>query len=187
MLNLMTHSDFEVLLSEHNEYYKGRWEYFSKVIEIISTLSISRVLEIGPGYIPIVKNADLVINPIDDQFGKPNKYESMKYSFDATTRPWPINDKKYDLLIALQVWEHLDNKQPRAFREAMRISKRVILSFPFNWDGGEEKPSHRAHRNIDRELINDWTLGIKPELEIEIPRTGVEFSKGPKLICYWVF
>jgi hypothetical protein len=49
------------------------------------------------------------------------------------------------------------------FREVMRISKMAILSFPYHWEGGEEKPNHRAHRDIDRQLIEDWTLNIKPE------------------------
>lgn len=39
----------------------------------------------------------------------------------------------------------------------------AILSFPYHWEGGEEKPNHRAHRDIDRQLIEDWTLNIKPE------------------------
>lgn len=56
-----------------------------------------------------------------------------------------------------------------------------------SWDGGEEKPSHRAHRFIDQELIGDWTLNIKPEKIIEIPRTGDEFSKGPRVIYFWKF
>ena len=64
----------------------------------------------------------------------------------------------------------------------------AILSFPYLWEGGEEaKPSHRAHRNIDTELIGDWTLHIKPEKIIEINRTGDEFSKGKKLIYFWEF
>jgi hypothetical protein len=69
----------------------------------------------------------------------------------------------------------------------MRISKMAILSFPYHWEGGEEKPSHRAHRFIDRGIIEDWTLNIKPEKVIEISRTGPEFDKGPRIICFWKF
>lgn len=98
-----------------------------------------------------------------------------------------ILNKQYDLLIALQVWEHLDNKQTRAFRELKRVAKRAILSFPYEWTGGEQKPSHRAHRDIDKALISDWTLNIPPREIIEIPRTSPGFSKGKRLIYYWVF
>ncbi len=187
-LTLMTYDDYEKLLEgPRGKYYIGRWEYFKEVIKVIQNENFSSAIELGPALSPIVKNSDVIINPLEDQFGKPDKTRGKVFTFDATTKPWPINEKKYDLLIALQVWEHLDNKQSRAFREVMRISKTAVLSFPYNWEGGEEKPSHRAHRSIDKELIEDWTLGIKPEKIIEIPRTGPEFDKGPRLIYFWRF
>ena len=137
---------------------------------------------------PIVKNGDIILNPLDDQFGKPDETDRHVHIFDATTKPWPIADKAYDMFIALQVWEHLDGKQTRAFREVMRVSKKAVLSFPYHWEGGiADKPSHRAHRDIDMELIRDWTLGIEPKRTIEIERTGPEFSKGPRIICLWDF
>jgi hypothetical protein len=188
MLELMTHKDYELLVSgEFKGYYLGRWEYFKKVIEIIEQLSVEKVLEIGPGHLPIVKNADILLNPQDDHFGKPDHMDGQVIMHDVTVKPWPLKDKQYDLVVALQVWEHLDNKQTRAFREVMRVSKRAILSFPYQWDGGSEKYMHRLHRDIDIELIQDWTLNIKPAEKIEIPRTGPEFSKGKRMICYWEF
>jgi hypothetical protein len=187
-LQLMTHSDYESLLNgHHGDYYSGRMEYFKEVISIIKNENFKRVVELGPGYLPIVKNGDIILNPIDDNFGKPTDGKNKILRFDATIKPWPVNDKEYDLFIALQVWEHLDNKQTRAFKEVMRVAKNAILSFPYKWDGGEEKPSHRAHRDIDLDLIKDWTLNIKPKKIIEIGRTGTEFSKGPRIICYWKF
>jgi hypothetical protein len=187
-LSLMTFEDYEELLNgQRGQYYIGRWEYFKEVLKIIHNEKFKSVIELGPGLLPIVKNSDVIMNPQEDSFGKPNEIRGKVYTFDATTKPWPINDKQYDLFIALQVWEHLDNKQSRAFREVMRVSKMAVLSFPYNWDGGEEKPSHSAHRHIDREIIEDWTLNIKPEKIIEIPRTGLEFDKGPRIIYFWKF
>jgi hypothetical protein len=184
----MSYKDYEELLSgPRGEYYTGRWEYFKEVIKIIQNENVGSVLELGPGLLPIVKNSDVIMNPQEDSFGRPQDICGKVFSFDATIKPWPIMEKQYDLFIALQVWEHLDNKQSRAFREVMRISKMAILSFPYHWDGGEEKLSHRAHRDIDRELIEDWTLNVKPEKIIEIPRTGSEFSKGPRIIYFWRF
>lgn len=187
-LEIMTSEDYEELLKgPRGQYYIGRWEYFKEVIKIIQSERFKSVLELGPGLLPIVKKSDVIMNPEEDSFGRPQETKGKVLSFDATMKPWPILDKQYDLFIALQVWEHLDNKQSRAFREVMRISKMAILSFPYHWDGGEEKPSHRAHRFIDRELIEDWTLNEKPEKIIEIPRTGSEFSKGPRIIYFWKF
>jgi len=185
---IMSHDDYTTLLNgPHESYYTGRWEYYKEVISLIGDHKFERFLELGPGYMPIVKNSDVILNPLDDQFGKPDGVYGKVFTFDATQKPWPIMDKSYDLFIALQVWEHLDNKQSRAFREVMRIANAAILSFPYGWDGGKEKPSHRAHRDIDMELIRDWTLGITPIKTIEIPRTGPEFSKGPRVICFWDF
>ena len=187
MLDLMNYKDFQSLLhGPRGHYYVGRWEYFKEVIKIIKNIKVNKVLELGPGFIPIVKNADIMLNPLEDQFGRPDNEKVIYYN--ATRKPWPIKDKEYDLFIALQVWEHLDNKQTRVFKEVIRTSRMAILSFPYLWEGGEEaKPSHRAHRNIDKELIGDWTLHIKPEKIIEINRTGDEFSKGKRLIYFWEF
>ena len=188
-MNLMTKADFNLLLqSERGEYYIGRWAYYSEVIRIATPLPVQRALEIGPGLLPVVKDADVMLSPLDDQFGTPDTFAGKKIIHDATVRPWPIGDKQYDLVVALQVFEHLDNKQSRAFREVMRVSRRAILSFPYLWKGGEEaKPTHRAHRDLDRQLIQDWTLNLTPKETVEIPRTGPEFSKGPRLISYWEF
>lgn len=188
VLNLLEYKDYEEWLNgPHGQYYSGRWEYYKEVLNVIKNESVTNVLELGPGFFPIVKNADVMISPEQDQFGKPFKTSGKTIIHDATIKPWPIKEKEYDLFIALQVWEHLDNKQSRAFREVMRISNKAILSFPYRWEGGEEKPSHRAHRFIDQELIGDWTLNVKPEKIIEIPRTGDEFSKGPRIIYFWKF
>lgn len=188
MINCISYRDFEPLLSgEYADYYRGRWEYFKEVIGLAQDVSAARVLEIGPGILPIVKDADILLNPEDDQFGKPKQSIGKVIVHDLTVKPWPIFDKYYDLVIALQVWEHLDNKQSRAFRELMRTSRKAILSFPYQWEGGIEKHSHRLHRDIDRELIIDWALNIQPMKQLIVQRTGPEFSKGPRFIGYWEF
>ncbi|MCK5740529.1 class I SAM-dependent methyltransferase [bacterium] len=184
----MTRADFDTLLqTERSGYYAGRWAYFSEVVKIVGRLPVQRTLEIGPGLLPIVKDADLMLSPLEDPFGIPKTFTGARIVHDATASPWPLENNQYDLVIALQVFEHLDNKQSRAFREIMRVSRRAILSFPYMWTGGLEKPSHRAHRDIDRQLIFDWTLNIPPKEMIEIPRTGDEFSKGPRLIGFLEF
>jgi len=187
-MNLMTEADFQSLLqTDRGEYYIGRWAYYSEVIKIINSLSIDKVLEVGPGMIPIIKDADIMLNPLDDQYGIPSEFSGSRIVHDGTVSPWPMEDKSYDLVIGLQVFEHFDNKQTRAFREVKRIAKRAILSFPYLWSGASDKPIHRAHNDIDRQLIDDWTLNVEPQKVIEIPRTGSAFSKGPRLIYYWEF
>lgn len=75
-----------------------------------------------------------MMKPEDDVWGRPVNPIGKVIQHNATEKPWPIANKQYDLFIALQVWERLDNKQSRAFREVMRVSRAAILSFPYLWD-----------------------------------------------------
>ena len=184
----MTKDDFNFLLNgPHRSYYEGRWEYFSVVLRMIEDIHPNRVLEIGPGWMPVVKDADLMYAPEEDQFGRPDSAHGQIFIHDATQKPWPFEDCVYDLVVALNVFEHLDNKQSRAFREVMRITRHAILTVPFGWTGGESKWMHRIHRDIDRELVKDWTLGIEPCEIVEIPRVGSKFAQGPRLVYHWEF
>jgi len=70
--------------------------------------------------------------------------------------------------VALQVMEHLEN-HPNIFTEIKRISKNIILSFPFEWSHGDEQ-----HRGIDDKKILSWT--DKWDEEIIIQR---------RKICIW--
>lgn len=185
---LMTFEDYQELLKgSMSKYYEGRWEYFDKVIELIKNENMESVLEIGPAQHPIVKDCDVMIKPEDDMWGRPKKGFAKQYLHDATEKPWPIKDKQYDLVLGLQVWEHLDNKQSRSFRELMRTSKMAILSFPYIWNCPKDNANYPAHHLIDEELIGDWTLNVGPEKIIKIPRTGPEVSKGPRIIYFWKF
>ena len=117
-MQTMQYSDFQKLLNEdQGDYFVGRWEYFRVVIDIVHSLNPSSVLELGPGKHTIVKECDVMLKPEDDRWGRPVNPVHKFYLHDATEKPWPIPDKKYDLFIALQVWEHLSNKQSRAFRD----------------------------------------------------------------------
>ncbi len=92
---------------------------------------MEKVLELGPAFQTIVKNCDIMVKPEIDVWGRPEKYINKEFKHDAIVVPWPIDDKAYDLFIALQVWEHLERKQKEAFEEVMRTSKAAILSFPY--------------------------------------------------------
>ncbi len=149
----ITYEDFKKA-EEKDPYYKGRWRYFEKVIEIIKKEPPESALEIGPYKLPIVKNSDTMDI---DRF-----LPDLTYRCDAGNVPWPIEDSKYDLCLALQVWEHLGNNQQKAFKEIMRVSRRAILSFPCRWNTPGD-----IHHAIDEEKIAAWTLHVKPEAVIK--------------------
>ena len=188
-MELMNYSDFQELLKgSHGSYYEGRWAYFSEVIGIVKENNhIQRVLELGPSIQTIVKNCNIMVKPEKDVWGRPEKYVAKQYEHDATVTPWPIEDKEYDLFIALQVWEHLGGKQRDAFKEVMRTSKMAILSFPYMWDCPKDNANYPEHHMIDEKIIADWTLNVEPVKVIKIPRTGDRVSKGPRIIYFWKF
>ena len=131
------------------KYYAGRWAYFSEVVNYLKDKNFDSIIELGPHKYPIVENCDTL------------DYDTLynpTYLHDASSIPWPINTRKYDLFIALQVWEHLKNKQ-QAFIEVLRITKKTaILSFPYKWT-----TSSIEHRNIDEQKIAEWTCNVVPK------------------------
>ncbi len=187
-MDTMELDDFQNLLrGDLSDYYVGRWKYYKVVIDIVHRYNPKSVLELGPGQHTIVKECDIMVKPENDIWGKPVNEVGQIYRHDATEKPWPIVNKKYDLFIALQVWEHLSNKQSRAFHEVMRVSKAAVLSFPYMWDCPKDNANYPEHHNIDEDLLADWTLNIKPKEVVIIAKTGSKVSKGPRIIYYWEF
>lgn len=155
MIECISREDYKKIC-EKNRYYKGRWRYFRKAISLINNSKPTSALELGPYKHPIMKNSDVM---------DIKKYtDKAKYVHDASIIPWPINDKKYDLFVALQVWEHLGDKQKEAFKEVIRISRSAILSFPLNW---QCEPGN-CHNGITEEIIAEWTNNIEPIHKIKV-------------------
>ena len=75
---------------------------------------------------------------------------------DIGKAPWPARDGEYDLVVALQVWEHLEGRQRQAFAEARRVGRRVLLSLPYLWQCPGD-----CHHGIDDDMIFGWT-GERP-------------------------
>lgn len=144
-MKFLSKAEFDTVAAT-DSYYDGRWVYFSHAIAMLNDLSIrGKVLEIGAYKLPLVKNCDIMdIAPA----------VPVTYKQDATITPWNIADKRYDLCIALQVFEHLGNKQKEVFTEIKRISNYALLSFPYRWNCPEDP----THHNITLDTIDEWTL-----------------------------
>ncbi len=166
----ITYRDF-IEVEKRDSYYKGRWKYFRLVVDLVHRVKPESVLELGPYRLPLVKGGHTmdIVKVLDN----------LTYFHDATKIPWPITDKKYDLFISCEVWEHLGNSQPEAFREAMRISRRAIFSFPYKWKYRKDARDEEAltHRDIDEAKIAEWTLHRKP--------SQTAFSADKRYIVYF--
>ena len=81
--------------------------------------------------------------------------EGRRIVADATKTPWPIDDKAYDLFVALQVFEHLGTHQPEAFREVRRVARNAILSLPIDWVMADPR---NCHHGLTHEQVLAWFL-----------------------------
>jgi SAM-dependent methyltransferase len=127
---------------------KGRENYTAAAIEIIKGLELATMLEIGTGGIRL--------SPDSMTMDKAPVY-NPDFCQDACDMPWPIVDGKFDVVVALQVWEHLRYPQ-KAFHEALRVAKKaVILSVPYKW----ERSASLQHVGICDNIVEAWTNGLK--------------------------
>ena len=178
--------DFTELSKTRAGYYSGRWAYFQEVIKMVERISPQSVLELGPALFTVVKNSDIMRKPEIDDWGVPLNIQSIEYLHDATKTPWPV-DKKYDLFIALQVFEHLVDSQMKAFQEVKRIARYAILSLPYKWDCPKDSSLYPEHHMIDESTILGWTKEELPLEWVYIERTGEKVHNGERIIGLWKF
>ena len=109
----MTKPEFEAMVARF-PYYKNRWGYMSAALAqataLIGRHGLRTALELGAPVLPIIVGADVM-----DKKARPELDPSVSIRvFDATQVPWPVDDKAYDLFMALQVFEHLDGSPARS-------------------------------------------------------------------------
>jgi Methyltransferase domain len=154
-------------LAAREPYYKARWSYMSVVGALAEDLILRRkltnALELGAHLRPVIVGADVMALSHRDDLDA----EGQEVIHDATVAPWPVEDKAYDLFVALQVFEHLGDKQPQAFAEVRRVARNAILSLPIDWDMPDP---NNCHHQISNEKVLSWFAPVKP--------TRVELGNG---------
>jgi hypothetical protein len=150
ILQPISRSDFDAM-ARQDPYFRGRWIYYEEIIELVESLSPppQSCLEIGAYRLPLFRDSDT----LDFKEHRPG----LTYLHDAREVPWPV-DREYDLAIALQVWEHLGDRQVEAFSELRRVASRAIMSFPLEW----HRPDNPTHHGITEERISTWVHGLTP-------------------------
>ena len=156
MITPITKAEFDTALAK-NPYYNDRWGYFEEAIQQSMALKPCSVLELGCLAFPLFRSSVVM-----DRAKEVNPH----IVHDATTIPWPVADKTFDLFMALQVWEHLGTNQQAAFSEVRRVAKTAVLSFPLMWKCRDPKDVHHA---ISMETIEQWTLGTTPKKVVIMP------------------
>lgn len=149
-------------------YYRDRWGYVSVACNaaagLIERHDLRSALELGPHLRSIVVGADVM----DLRTPTGIEAEGRIIVHDATVAPWPIADRQYDLFVALQVFEHLKDRQPVAFSEVRRVARNAIISLPIDWVMDDPKDCHHRISN-ERALV--WFDPIVPTRSI-VHHTG---------------
>jgi hypothetical protein len=171
-MNYLTQKDF-FYKCKTLKYWKGqesRWNYLSSVVNMAKEITPESILELGSMGVSIADVSHTMdIVPIP----------GINYLFNATETPWPISDKVYDIFIALQVFEHLDDKrilQRKVFDEAARVAKNIIISVPFMW----KKTRLKNHIGINDKTVLCWASGKEPDAEKIFPD-----MRWPRKVYVW--
>ncbi len=103
-----------------------------------------KILEVGSGSLGIGPYLHLPFTGVDIDFKGPKWPQMKQVSAQATKLPFP--DKSFDIVISVDVLEHLPLKQRQpALTEAFRVAKQaVILAFPTG------KLSHQQDIQLDK-------------------------------------
>jgi len=154
----MTRAEFDELAARHT-YYRGRQGYLGAAAwvasDLIERFGITTALELGPNVRPLISGADVM-----DRVARPGLDASGQVLLhDATATPWPIPGERYDLFVALQVFEHLGSSQRAAFAEGRRIARHAIISLPIEWEMDDPR---NPHHGIAHERVLSWFAPIEP-------------------------
>jgi hypothetical protein len=169
-------SEFDAMAAA-DPYYKGRWRYTSVALaeaaKLIVRDDLRTALEVGAPVKPILTGAHVMDYRLREELD-PGVEISVH---DATKVPWPFEDKQFGLFIALQVFEHLGQRQPEAFGEVRRVARHAIISLPIDWDMGNPK---NIHHMIPEERVLSWFAPV-------VPTRILEGNPGPKKRAVYVF
>lgn len=166
-IQYLTKSEYQKLTQElagghwTTETTETRWDYHNRVIELIKSLKIKdpqQILEMGTMGISCIKESKTIDYAERWDF----KGKNPTYLHDAREIPWPIKNKQYDLFIALRVFQHLIPVQKECVKEAMRISKKVILVVPESYMN-KELPNSKGITYTD--FVN-FLDGVHPNLYV---------------------
>jgi SAM-dependent methyltransferase len=146
-------------------YYRNRWGYMSAALveagRLIENHNLTSALELGAPVRPIIIGAHVMDNTTRPEFDT----SIPSTTHDATVVPWPFPDKSFDLFIALQVFEHLRDRQPEAFREVRRVARHAILSLPIDWVMDDPR---NLHHMIPEERVLSWFAPVLPTRTVEV-------------------
>lgn len=105
-----------------------RWEYHEKVVNLLKDIDFKTVLEAGTVGVKIYEDSDTI--DLDKPHSSWKQYIEPTYKQNLKNIPWCVDNNKYDVFIALRVFQYLTDKPKEYIDEMFRVSKHVILALP---------------------------------------------------------
>lgn len=161
---------------KYGNYFHNRkgYKYYKKVNEILQKLSQhnSSILDVGGWkgeFISSVKGfpnktvTDLHKRPKD--FNKNIRFISGDFL--------KLNYTKYDIVVCLQVLEHLNYDLVKKFTQKLfQVGKTVIISVPYKWKSGKCK--YHVHDPVDELKLFSWTNRYPKKTWIITEKNGIK-------------
>jgi hypothetical protein len=142
-----------------------RWDYYKSAIDFVRLCKpehASDVLEIGARAVPIVKGSDTL-----DPTGKwAGPGAGQVHLHDPRQLPWPLADKRYAVLVALRVFQHLAPSQRECFAEARRVARNIVMVVPENYDSAA---AGGTAAGITETQLTEWNDGVPPTVSVRLP------------------
>ena len=138
------------------EYWGERktWNYYSKVLELAREFApdAATVLEVGPRDTPFLEQFEWIPNKTAiDRYFRPVVRGATNLQGDFLKFEPP---GLFDLVLCLQVLEHLESPQPFA-QKLLATGKIIIISVPYKWRAGYCK--WHVQDPVDDDKLLSWT------------------------------
>lgn len=143
----------------------ARWDYYKSAIDFVrmcKPISASEVLEIGARSVPIVKGSDTL--EATGQWA--GEGVGMVYKHDLRQLPWPLADQRYEVVVALRVFQHLWPRQRECFLEARRVGRNLVMVVPEQYEGAGAGVESTG---ITEEQLTEWNDGVPPTVSVRLP------------------
>jgi len=148
---------------------QARWEYYKSAIDfarLCKPASASDVLEIGAQGVPIVKGSD-TLDPTGKWADKSaGEGHGQVFHQDPKQLPWPVADKRYGVVVALRVLQHLWPMQRECFLEARRVGRNLVMVVPEQYDA---PAAGGASTGVTEEQLTEWNDGVPPSVSVRLP------------------
>ncbi|SDO06980.1 class I SAM-dependent methyltransferase [Alkalicoccus daliensis] len=165
------------------DYWKKRsnlmyYQYVDYIVRGVGAEAQS-LLDVGSSNAAYTENFAWIPERFAIDISKPYASKNIQ-SIEADFLLYEI-PKKFDLVLCLQVLEHIEDA--RTFAEKLfQAGDRVLISVPFLWEAGSSK--EHVQDPVSFEKLRSWT-GRDPDYHIVVEEPISNAPKNKRLICYY--